>query len=104
MVTRNVHYPNGLTRLADPQPDEWLSDTMQVLVCTTRDDFKAFGPRYGNFWSKHRCMFRCHLWLTLHTTDQDSGYPRGIHRCQRKRCGSQVHMDIRLEPPLRGEF
>lgn len=95
----NIDYGDGLTRLADPVPDVWIADTTQVLSCTRRN---IPGPAYGNFWSPNYCVARDHTWLVLMVTDQETGYPREVRRCQNRQCGSQVHQWIEVSPPRRG--
>jgi hypothetical protein len=87
-------------RLPDPGPDEWLTDFMQPMKCTQSD--RVFGPDYGNFWARWPCLLRRHRWAVLMRTDEESGYPREVRRCQR--CGSQVHQSVMVTPPRRGRI
>ncbi len=102
MTKHDIDYGGGLTKLADPKPDEWLADKKAIMTVTKGSRYDTFGPGYGNFWADRPCELFPHKWVVLGTTDQQTGYPREVRRCQR--CGSQVHQWIATLPPARGEL
>jgi hypothetical protein len=100
MTKRDVYMGDGLTRLHDPKPDEWLRDFSQIMQSRDWYGFDHWGPTYGNFWARWPCRLRPHKWVLL---DQkqigDSHLTPMIRRCCR--CGSQTAM-VENYPPERG--
>lgn len=89
-----------LTRLPDPQPEQWLPDYTQIMRSADWYGFEHFGWAYGNFWADAPCRVRRHRWLDLGQPKQEP-HPRFVYRCQR--CGSQIHVRG-VRPPARGTW
>lgn len=98
------YYGDGLTRLADPKPIEWLKDFTQIMI--THDLYGWTEPGYtgyGNFWAKRVCRVRRHHWSLLDSKPIGPTLFHNIYRCQR--CGSQIAPIAGYAfPPTRGEF
>jgi len=87
-MKRDKSYGNGLTRLADPEPEVWLKDKSQIMQVTRVGGWIT----YGNFWASPMILCRIlpHKWIELgETTDCGPEWPGVIARCQR--CGSQIN-------------
>ncbi len=95
-VTQPIDYGNGLHRLPDPVPDQWLYDTSQVMQ-TSPADPNGF-VKYGNFWGRRPCHWWPHNWYLLRYLGDDQN-ARAIRRC--RRCGSQICTWAMITPPVR---